>query len=111
MDGFVEIERRIDSLYSRAASVPVHEELAADIEDLLEEGYICALEADARVRRMRARLDELASGVRQPDAGDEAWRLMCETRQVEKATRRLRARLGTVETLAARSAAARAGSG
>jgi hypothetical protein len=111
MDGFAEIKRRIDELCARAASEPLDEALAADIENLLEEGYIRALSADARVGSMGERLDELSSGVRRPDAADEAWRLMRETRQVEQSTRQLRARLGAMQALVARSVAARAGSG
>jgi hypothetical protein len=103
MDGFLGIDRRIDRLCARASSPSADAALRAEMEDLLEEGYVVALGADARVRRMRERLEELSGDAHRRHAVDEAWRIMRDKRRVEEGARRLRARLASMRSLAART--------
>jgi hypothetical protein len=107
MDGFEEIEQRVQRLSARGAFGFAHV-TPDDTGALLDEAYSFALKADARARRLRARLEEcLGDG---DGSADEARRIAAEKRSVEESAQRLRARLEALRPLLA-SAAACAGSG
>jgi hypothetical protein len=91
MPDFASLRTRIDALCARCRSPDAR--LIADIEELLAEGYVCALKGDHLSRRLRERLDALA------DAGAAAEALgplAREQRTVAEATRELRAQLAVM---------------
>jgi hypothetical protein len=53
---FAQLEQRIDVLCAQAASRKLEPELVAEIEWVLGEGYLRALEGDQATRRLRSRL-------------------------------------------------------
>jgi hypothetical protein len=107
MDRLADIEQRIDRMCEHASAGLV-DVTPSDVQDLLDEGYIYALKADAMARRLHARLDECLGDAE--GRADEARRIAREKRALERSTRRLRGRLQRLRSLSARSAA-RAGSG
>ncbi len=93
MQDFLDLERRIDRLCARASSADRDARLLVEIEDLLAEGYVCALHGDRTSRRLQMRLDAL---VEAPTATSELQRLAGEQRKVMDATRRLRGQLAVM---------------
>jgi hypothetical protein len=92
MPDFASLRTRIDALCAQCASPDAR--LIAEMEELLAEGYVCALKGDHLSRRLRARLDALT------DAGapSEALRpLAQEQRAIAEATRELRAQLAVMQ--------------
>jgi hypothetical protein len=102
---FGSIEQRLETLQAAVASGRVDDSLLEEVDAALTDGYLTALRADARCRRLPSRLHRLAD--EPTHAADEAWRLASETRAIADSTRELRARLGELRSPAARYAAAR----
>ena len=91
MPDFASLRTRIEVLCARCGSPDAR--LIVEMEELLAEGYVCALRGDHLGRRLQGRLDALT------DAGatSEALRpLVHEQRAVAEATRELRAQLAIV---------------
>jgi len=88
---FGDLEARIDALCARASSEHPNARLLVEIEDVLAEGYICALRGDHVSRHLQNRLDELLHAVGSGD--DELRALAREQRMVSEGTRELRTRL------------------
>ena len=99
MNEFAEIERRMERLCALAKHDRTEPWLLTEMGDVLSCGYMSALNADARSRRLGERIDELLEKCDQPDGVDEARRLARERRTIDDATRRLRARLAVVGSL------------
>jgi hypothetical protein len=108
MDGFAQIEQRIERLCARASSGEFDERLAAELDDVLEHGYLYALRADAAARRLHERLTRLLSGAGAQSAAGEVSRLTAEKQQLEETAHRLRERLTLTRALVGRSAPSRA---
>lgn len=104
MDGFAQIERRIERLCARASCAQIDDRLAAELDELLEEGHLYALRADAAARRLRERLNGLLKGACARTAAEEVWRLTAEQRLLDDSARRLRERLSCLRALVGRSA-------
>lgn len=90
MHDFADLERRIDRLCARASSADRDARLLVEIEDLLAEGYVCALHGDHRSRRLQDALLEASA------SASELQRLAGEQRMVADATRRLREQLAVM---------------
>jgi hypothetical protein len=58
---FWELEERIDALCRRVASAPRDDALLTEMEDLLAEGYLRALQSDQQRRRLQSRRDLLTA--------------------------------------------------
>lgn len=86
---FAEFKQRIDALSARARSAP-DARLLVEIEDLLAEGYVCALRGDGRSRWLQRRIDALVASA---DGSGELERIARERRMVVEATRELRSDL------------------
>jgi hypothetical protein len=104
MDGFAQIELRIERLCARASSGELDERLAAELDDVLEHGYLYALRADAAARRLHERLTRLLSGAGAHSTADEVSRLTAEKQRLEETAHRLRERLTLTRALLGRSA-------
>ena len=96
MGEFADIERRIEYLCSTAFLQCDDARRLAEIGDVLAAGYAAALRADARCGRLAETVVRLLT---EAGCADEARRVAEEQRALEKATRRLRARLGLVREL------------
>jgi uncharacterized coiled-coil protein SlyX len=107
MSDFSDLERRIERLRNRAASGPLTAQLVAEIEDVLTEGYISALQADARSRRLRERVDALVDDPDAPPAAEEVRQLGSERRMLEQSVHALRKRLSGLQSLVAGAAGPR----
>jgi len=81
MTGFTDLHARIDAMCTRASGGEADPALITDMEDLLSEGYVRALAAEATSRRLERRLDELLGAVND-DTDKEARRLAVERRTV-----------------------------
>jgi hypothetical protein len=96
MPDFAHLRDRIDAACARASSERHDAELLAEIENLLAEGYICALSGDRSRRRLQERFDALVEAG-QGGAGTEQLRAVSrEQRLVAEATRELRAQLAVM---------------
>ena len=104
MSEFLDLERRIEHLRSRAASGPVTAALVAQIEDVLAEGYMSALRADARTRWLRKQVDAFVDDIDVPRVAEEMRRLGRERRRLEEAAGALRNRLAGLQSLVERAA-------
>jgi hypothetical protein len=93
MLNFADLKQRIDVLCARACSEDRDARLLVEIEDLLAEGYICALHGDHRTRRLQLRLDELLAEGDGGDAAHELESIARERRMVHEATQELRSQL------------------
>ena len=93
MPDFADLKRRIDALCARAASEHPNARLLVEIEDLLAEGYMSALHADHRVRRLQRRFDALVAST---DGADQLPVIAREQRRVAEATRDLRSHLAVM---------------
>jgi hypothetical protein len=87
---------RIELACTRASAAEQDPHLLAEIEDLLAEGYLEAMMADARSRHLGLRLEELVEQLDDPRAGTEARRIALERRGTASAARVLRARLSAL---------------
>jgi hypothetical protein len=92
MRHFHELETRIDTLCARAMSENPDSRLLVEIEDLLAEGYLCALHGDQLSRRLQSRFETLVES----GSGDQLRAVAHEQRLVAEATRRLRAQLAAM---------------
>ena len=93
MPDFDDLDARIEALCARATSPHPDARLVVEIEDLLAEGYVCALRGDRLTRNLQLRFEELV------DSEESAEQLRClarEQRVVTDATRELRAKLATM---------------
>ena len=99
MHEFADIDRRIERLSALAAHDRTEPWLLTEVGDVLACGYMSALNADARSRRLGERIDELLEKRDHRHVVDEARRLARERRSIDDATRRLRARLAVVRSL------------
>ena len=88
-----DLQRRIDVLYARATSDDPDSRLLVEIEDVLAEGYLCALRGDVRSRQLAKRLEALVGDLEQPGVAAQASTLALEQRATDEATRDLRSRL------------------
>jgi hypothetical protein len=104
MTEFSDLETRIERLRSRAESERLTPELVDEIENVLAEGYVAALQADARSRRLRERVDALVDDTDVPRMAQEMRRLGRERRMLEQAAGELRERVGVLQSLVARAA-------
>src|SRR3954447_20798378 len=107
MGEFSDLEQRIEHLRACASSRPLSPELADEIESVLSEGYVRALRADARSRRLREQVDALVADVEKPFTAEEVLRLARERRTIAQSTSRLRERLATLNSLLARAVGSR----
>jgi hypothetical protein len=94
-----EIERRIERLCSDVSSERADACLLAEMGDVLALGYLWALRADARSRRLGERIDRLLEELDDPQAADELRRLARERRTIDVAAQRVRLRLGALRSL------------
>jgi hypothetical protein len=101
MGDFAETERRVELLCVRASSGLLDEQLRADVADVVNEGYIHALRADARGRLVGKRLDAILGDLDMPAAAREARRLRAQKQRIEESACRLRARLGVLRSVVA----------
>jgi hypothetical protein len=87
-----ELSQRIEALCRRARAERPDTRLLVEIEDLLAEGYLCALHWDHHNQRLQKELDALL------DAGsaDELRAVAREQRRVMEAARDLRSRLAVM---------------
>ena len=85
---------RISRLSSRAAEqARPPDGLLGEMEDLLAEGYLNALSAEAGSRRLAERLERLVARLDQPGVAVEARRVALEKRGLDADVVDLRARL------------------
>ena len=96
MPDFADLMQRIEALCARAASEHRDARLLVEIEDLLAEGYMCALHGDHRTRRLQARLEALAAELDGAEAAQELQTVARERRMVQEATRELRSQLAVM---------------
>jgi hypothetical protein len=96
MPDFYELKQRIDALCDRASSEHPNARLLVEIEDLLAEGYMCALHGDHRSRRLQRRFDALGEAVDAAEAAQELQRVVREQRIVAEATHDLRSHLAVM---------------
>jgi signal transduction histidine kinase len=96
MPDFAELEQRIEALCARASAEHPDARLLVEIEDLLAEGYICALHADHRSRRLQERFDALVEAVDAAEAAQELQRVAREQRMVSEAAHELRSQLAVM---------------
>ena len=59
MPDFDDLDARIEALCARATSPHPDARLVVEIEDLLAEGYVCALRGDRLTRNLQLRFEEL----------------------------------------------------
>lgn len=85
---------RIDSRSRQEAAGPGAASASEQVEDLLTEGYLAALTAESRSRRIAERLEALAQSLEDEGAAVEARKLAVEKRTLDERVRVLRARLG-----------------
>ena len=87
---FSDLKKRIEALSARASSAHADARLLVEIEDLLAEGYVCALRGDGRSRWLQRRLETLLASA---DGTGELEQIAREQREVVEATRELRSDL------------------
>src|SRR3954451_25283750 len=93
MHDFDDLKQRIEALCARAAAGHPDSRLLVEIEDLLAEGYVCALRGDHRSRRLQRRVEALVEAA---EAGDQLQSVTREQRMVSQATRELRSQLAVM---------------
>ena len=91
MPDFGTLRTRIEALLRRCGSPDAR--LILEMEELLAEGYVCALKGDHLSRRLRDRLDALAAA---GAAAEALGPLARQQRTVAEATRELRAQLAVI---------------
>jgi hypothetical protein len=92
MSEFHELLDHIEGQCRRALASP-RSGARREVEDLLTEGYLAALTAESRSRRISERLEALAQQLDDEQAAIEARRLAREKRTVDQRVKVLRARL------------------
>jgi hypothetical protein len=90
MPDFTELKGRIEALCARAASQQPDGRLLVEIEDLLAEGYVCALQGDHLTRRLQSRLEALMEAA---ESVDQLRAVARERRIISDATEDLRSQL------------------
>lgn len=93
MGDLAELEERMEVLCAQASSERPHTGLLAAIEDLLAEGYICALRGDHRTRGLQKRFD---AAVAAGHGVEELQAIAREQRMAAEATRDLRSQLAVL---------------
>jgi hypothetical protein len=93
MRDFDDLKQRIQALCARAAFGPHDSRLLVEIEDLLAEGYVCALRGDHRSRRLQQRVEALVEAA---EAGEQLRAVASEQRMISQATRELRSQLAVM---------------
>jgi hypothetical protein len=87
---------RIGKLSERVSSGSEDSRLLAEIEDVLAEGYLAALNAEAQSRRLAERADVLVEQLDEPRAALELRRLSAQRRGLEQRIRMLRSQLAVM---------------
>jgi hypothetical protein len=90
---FSQLVDRIDFQCRRAAAGPGAASASKQVEDLLTEGYLAALTAESRSRRIADRLEALAQSFDNEGSAIEARKLALEKRTLDERVSVLRARL------------------
>lgn len=90
---FSELAARIDRLSLRAAGASDDAQLLLEIEDVLAEGYMQALNGEARSRRLDKRLERLGKALDEPGVVLEVRRVALHRRLLDRRTADLRAQL------------------
>ena|SRR5215210_1925795 len=93
-----ELMLRIEAVCARASGRSDDERLVGEMEDLLGEGYIQALTAESRSRRLRVRLEQLADAIDDPVGAIEARKIALERRTLDRRVRLLRSQLRIMRT-------------
>ena len=93
MTDFADLKARIEALCARATSDQRDARLLVEIEDLLAEGYVGALQGDNLCRRLQSRLDALMDAA---DGGEQLLLVARERRRVAEATQDLRRQLAVM---------------
>jgi hypothetical protein len=96
MAEYAELLERIDRLAARADTSRADDALLSEIEDLLAEGYVQALTAEARSRRLATRLERLVETLDEPGAAVEARQLAVQRRSLDQKITTLRLRLHAI---------------
>src|SRR3954468_15289482 len=96
MPDFAQLKDRIDALCARAASDHPNARLLVEIEDLLAEGYLCALHGDRRIQGLKRRFQELVDEADAARAAEQLQSVAREQRMVSEATQELRSRLAVM---------------
>jgi hypothetical protein len=93
MSESIHLATRIDRLSRRASAAAPGDGLLEEIGDLLAQGYLCALAADARNERLAERLEQLVASVEQPEKALQIRRILLQKRAGEANVAILRDRL------------------
>jgi hypothetical protein len=93
MRDLAELEERMEVLCAQISSERPDTRLLAAMEDLLAEGYVCALRGDHRTRRLQKRFD---AAVAAAHGVEELQAIAREQRMVAEATRDLRSQLAVM---------------
>ena len=102
MREFADIDRRIESVCSLVSCERDVARIASEIGDVLSVGYVSALQADARCRRLEDEIERLwVDG----DPLVRAGELARERRTIADSTRRLRDRLALLRAVFAQLSA------
>ena len=102
MREFADIHRRIEHLCALTSGEPDDSRILSKIGDVLSLGYVSALEADARCRRLGEEIERLlADG----DPSGRAGELARERRTIAEAAHRLRDRLAPLRAVFAQLSA------
>lgn len=93
MADFDELIKRLERLCSRAEGALEDARLLSEIEDVLAEGYIQALNGEARSRQLGERLGRLAEAPDRPGAAAEVRKVAVQQRSLDRRSVKLRAHL------------------
>jgi hypothetical protein len=96
MTDLADLIQRIERLCGRATSEHPSARLLVEIEDLLAEGYLCALHGDHRLQGLKRRFHELVDEVDAARAAEQLQSVAREQRMVSEATQELRSRLAVM---------------
>ena len=89
----MELRERIGRLLSRAPYATDDARLLSEMEDVLSQGYVEALSAEARSSRLRHRMEDLVERLDEADAAVEVRRLAVQRRALDQHARDLREQL------------------
>lgn len=90
MPEIAELNGRIQRLRARASSGDRSAALLIEIEDLLAECYLCALQGDQQSRRLKRRVEALVEAADSAHAARELVAVAREQRMASEATHQLR---------------------
>ncbi len=96
MSEWIDLTTRIDALLRQASESRPAAGLLESMDDLLAEGYLNALAADARSRRLAERVEHLARILDQPQAAAEIRQVALNKRTNDASAAVLRDRLGVL---------------